>query len=468
MVWVDGGLAVQKFDGPTFGGHEWLQVGNSYRVKLHPLVFNPKPGTLEVTVSMWASGNLEGTYAETTATKPAGGGSSMDYNPAIVDHVQTPRIIRTMFGLTPTDVVNDGIASLLHGIGVTHLTISVFNSPADNPGWSTFELWEAAWNQLAKPHLDWCVANGFRIVATGDAFFRTEAERNWLHTSSFAEQAVRHVAAYLALIGICDGIEMVDEVGPDPAAYDPYDFIMWWRDEGGPSLAWPHQNAEQWEVPELSDRTSRYTTSQVWRHGRPPPYGATVWENAKAIEHTYTSGVGIPVVRPWWCLVGCNGPYYQKLVPGGEYQHGLDDLLNGGAKAQDVLAQAWIALAYGANGLRVYNYDWALWRNQRLDAVPGIELPDGLQTGAKPGDDRWAGVVAMMTSIASREVALTTGIVFAAQQDEYWVYGRRGGMTWAVNISERTMVAPEGTVVSLTGEAVGSSVPSGCVIFWTI
>jgi hypothetical protein len=463
VVWVDGREITHSYPGGQaipHGGHSWVVDGNRYTATILRAITPVEPGPASVVVSLWETfETVNGLYLTTTAQVPG-----EPTRPVMPDTPsgQTigPRTVRTLFHCTPADVDGDGILGDLRSAGVSHLTIAVFNSPGDQPAWDTFDKWRGAWEYLVRPNLDWCAANGFRVLATGDGFMRNDAERQWLATSPFAEQAVRYVAAALRDSGICDGIEMVDEVWGDPAFFDVTPFVSWWRAEGGPPLAWPNQYPVAWEVPELSDYSSRYGTDAEWRAGRAPPYALTVWQLWGAVRR---SSRDVPAARPWLCLSGCTGPFYGKRVAGGDYQPG-DLLHKGGMRAADVVAQVWMALAYGASGVRVYGYDWKLWRDHRANATVGT---NELQTGARPGDARWPGVAAALSSVASRE-QLLLGTPYTPTTSGPWVFGRRGSLVWGVNTSERDLPSPNGpgVVVAPGGETTSGLVPAGCVILW--
>jgi hypothetical protein len=453
MVWADGVLAAQKYD-PM--GHGWTQSGNSYSVRLIGSLLPLEPGNVGVTASLWAP-DLSGRYLSATATV-AGTPSPFVLPADPSGQALMPRVVRTLFHCLPGDVAADGLA--LGAAGVSHLTCGVFVSPGDQPAWDTFDKWKAAWEYLVRPNLDWCAANGFRILGTGDDFMRNDVERQWLAASPFAEQAVRHVAAALRDSGLCDGIEMVDEVWADPAFFDVTPFLSWWRSEGGPPVAWPNQYPVAWEVPALSDYSSRYWTDLEWRPGRPPPYSLTAWQMRNGIARAYRD---VPTARPWLCLASCAGPFYGKRAAGGDYQPG-DLLHKGGVRAADVVGQVWLALAHGASGVRLYGYDWRLWRDHRANATVGT---NELQTGARPGDERWPGVAAALSSVASREAQLL-GTPYTPTVSGPWVFGRRGSLVWGVNTSERALPSPNGpgVVVSPGGESASGLVPAGCVILW--
>jgi hypothetical protein len=457
MVWADGVLAAQKYN-PM--GHGWTQSGNSYSVRLLGSLLPLEPGNVGVTASLWAP-DLSGRYLSATATVA---GTPSPFVPPAVTSGQAlmPRVVRSMFMSAPDVVERDGSLEPLRVAGVSHLETGVFHSPAWYTAFDTFEKWRNGFDYLTRPNLDRIAVAGFRMLATGDSFMRFQQERDWLASCPWAEQAVRHVAAYVRSLGVCDGIEMVDEVWADPAFFDVTPFVSWWRSEGGPPIAWPNAAPYAWEVPELSDYSSRYWSDTEWREGR-PGRSLTAWQIRNGFERARTN---VPAARPWLQCVSCCGPFYDKRVPGVEYQPG-DSLRKGGVIASDIVAQVWLAMANGASGVRLYAYDWYLWHNDRANTLPGGDTPHGLQTGSRPGDERWPGVAAALTSVASREAQLL-GTPYTPTVSGPWVFGRRGSLVWGVNTSERALPSPNGpgVVVSPGGESTSGLVPAGCVILW--
>lgn len=352
-----------------------------------------------------------------------------------------PRTIISFFNCDPRDVDRDGLLEKFKSLGVTHVTFQVFNSPGHS-GAIEFEKWHSEWERLIGTSVEWCKKNGFRILGTGDEFFRTEQARTWIHNSPWAEQAVRYVANRLRETGLCDGIEMVDESKP-PLAYGAEQFIAWWRDCGGPPLSWPNQGPTGWETPALSDYSSRYWPA--WKSG----------ELSLPTQARLIRDIAAPSLRPnchWLCLNWCCGPIYQKRLEGEDYQEG-DHKANDGVKPRDIMAQMWLALAYGASGVRIYGYDWEMWRNHRL-STPAGSIQE-LQTGSRPGDARWGHVEKALQTVSLHHKALAR-TPYVATQSGPWVFGRRGSLVWGVNTSSRAQPLPRGK-----GKA-----PSGEVIFW--
>ena len=172
--------------------------------------------------------------------------------------------------------------------------------------------------------------------------------------------------------------------------------------------------------------------------------------------------VDIPNDWPWLCETGCCGPFYTKQVAGGDFQLGQDILQDGGYGPQSIIAQMWLAMALGASGVRVYGLD-SFWFEERADAPIGQK---DLQTGARPGDERWPGVSVGLSAIAKYE-SLLLGQFLPPIFVDQWVIGRRDGFTWYVNCSEQAQIPPIAgqTMLVPTGETLCPPVvPAGAVV----
>jgi hypothetical protein len=378
------------------------------------------------------------------------------------------QIIRTLFNCPPSIVVADDIAVPLRAAGINAISFQCFNSPANNASLTNYSLWEAAWESQVRPAINYCSTNNWLMHLMGDEFMRTVGERAWLHGGGFVQQAVEYVAAETA---DATGMDVVDEIGTDPTQYDAGDFIDWWRGAGGCPLAWPQEARltppNAWETAGRSDYSSRFVTELEWRHGRSD--GNTTWQHLRMIQRAYEQ---VPTARPWWCLVGIMGPFYRKYVHGVNYAPGLDYLLRPGTRPANIIAHVWLALAYGASGLRVYGYDFGLWRGERSGPLydpegPPEQNPGQLQTGGAPGDVRWSAMSRAFNAIASREVSLL-GLPYTPIVSGPWVFGRRGSLVWGVNTAERALPSPNGpgTILTPAGESTSSTVPAAGVILW--
>ena len=112
---------------------------------------------------------------------------------------------------------------------------------------------------------------------------------------------------------------------------------------------------------------------------------------------------------------------------------------NSGATAQDILAQTVLAMIHGGCGVGVYGYDPPRWRRDRLENPPGVLL----QTGSRPGDERWSGVAAGFRFIERFEEHLLGRHYEPIKKGPYW-WGRRGDLVLAVNVSEFEQPNPGG------------------------
>jgi hypothetical protein len=463
MVWADGRFVVQLSDNgadPPYRGHTWPRGRKQNNVTLNRALLHIEPGA-EFRAAVWTAAR-EARF--TSAAVVSGGSPAPFVLPTVATGRATRPTIRTLFNCPPSVAVADKLADDLHAAGINVLSVGAFLNPADNGTITTLQQWRAAMDQVVQPQLDWCEANGFGVLALGDDFIRFQGERDWLVNSPWAADAVRETAARFAAAG-CVGLEVADEVSPTPADYGQaaVNLVQWWREGGGGPIAWPVEARNlppyPWEVPEWSGYSSRYWTDQEWATGNPGRV-RTAWQILNGIRRSAT---GLPAWH-WLSLTGVTGTHYKKLAPGGDYQPGVDELHGGAWRPQDIITQVWVALAYGASGFRCYGYDFPLWRNQRRDAPVGTPL---LQTGAKPGDERWAALAVAMNSVKDRDAALDAA-PYEPVESGPWLFGRRGGLVWGVNCAERALPSPNGpgVVIDPAGESSGSTVPGGCAIVW--
>ena len=379
-------------------------------------------------------------------------------------------VIRTMFNLPPHEVTPEMVPAL-KAAGINALSGGVFNNPGDNPTTDTLEKFLTIMNTYrVRPALQFCRDHGFKYLGMADDFFRTENERAFINTSPWAADAVRATGELLEEFSdVVVGVEMFDEAPADPLSDPAYGLVVGWlRETTLTPLAWPNQLPYAWESPAFADYASRFHSVGEWRQMNED--GPSLEQLAAGVARAAGAAAGTqppPAGWPWLCLVSCAGPYYTKRAEGGEYQPGLDELLQGGVRDTDIVAQVWLALAYGASGVRVYGYDWDLWANHRANDPVGTAEQ---QTGAKPGDARWPGVVAGLKSVEGREAAILSGFR-PPERIGPFVYARRDAIAWAVNVSElpATLFPEGGRLVTPAGEVNfdGGEVPPGGVVIYT-
>lgn len=437
FVWADGVLAGQAWRLPA----EWTADGRTAAWNI-PVAAPPvTPGPADLVVSLW---DQDPQSAKLIAAVKVAGSAGVMPVPCLVPG----KVVRSLFTLYPTDLRGDaGLEAAVRAAGVNTLMVGAFKNPADTAGINTIEDWRALMDATAKPQYDAAAAlGGFHLLATGDDLFRTAAERGWHAVTPWAEAAVQEAAARMAAAGVI-GVEMVDETAGGPDDDPAYRLVCGWLRSvpGCPPFAWPNQAPILWEGSDLADYCSRFWSSVDYRNGRLDG-GMTLPQVAGGIGRAAAGrppGLAWPAGKPWLCEVSAAG-------------------VGGGVTAADVVAQVWLALAYGSAGVRVYAYDWPEWVAQRAAGDPNA------QQGTKPGDARWPGLAAAFNTVAAREVELTAGHSYPAGFDGPWVRGRRGDLSWAVNILDTTCPSlTAGTLLTPAGEsavAAGGVVPSGGVV----
>lgn len=469
----NGGLVLQAYDGnlrPAYKGHGHTDVNGVRTVTIRRALYAPPPGPADFTVSLWPKRDTSLDAARyLTAGVSVGGDDYGFVLPLEVSgRVAFPgRVPRSLFTLYPEAIQADGILEDIRAAGVTHLEIGCFLSPGDNPALDTFEKWLAAWEFVVKPRIDAAVSLGFRLFVSGDDFLRFPGEQQWLVTCPWAHRAVRHVAAYLAATGVCDGIHVIDEAA-DPSVYPWALWVGWWREvEGSPRIAWPNYLAVGWETPDRADFASRYGRLQDWRPGAEGGKNTNAQWRQVMETLVHLTPASMPLVGTYSCM----GPYYFKRVAGANYQPRQDALWSGGATAAGIVAQVGVGTAYGVSGWRGYAFDFGHWRNERLNTVPHSHQPDGCQTGCRPGDDRFPGVAAGYAFLAYLEPDILSGPHYEPTESGPWAFGRWGNKVFGVNLTERQMDSPNGPGVVFAPGVLGVSrgtVPAGGIIVWEV
>ena len=230
--------------------------------------------------------------------------------------------------------------------------------------------------------LPWCKGEGWRVVLIGDGIMRTREDRDKYCT----EAKVIDIATQTRESGICDGLELVDEMKQDPAYYERIpDFMRWWKYAGGPPVAFPgfetsryHQWADYFSCQWKHDAAHNYKTRDAWMTGA-----------INAVPH---DGRRIGTVIPVYAN------QYEKRVEGGTFRNGKDQLRNGGMNTKGIGNLMRKARQLGVEQFHLYALD-TFWAQQRLDEPVGSRTL--LQTGAGPHVDkrRWKQILAVCKEI---------------------------------------------------------------------
>lgn len=332
---------------------------------------------------------------------------------------------RSLFLTDPDTVATDEMAAALHKAGITHVEMQIYPGVQD----ITPTQWDDAiwWKVL------WANNNGFRLVGLGDCAFGTSYRQ--------LEVIVRHAARRLRESGIVDGIEMKDECRNDPAFYQADDYIKWWRDEGGPPIAWNGVVPYRMETNSLSDYSSRY-----W-----PAY--MMQDRNMAEISRQMSVVATPKLRkdrPFNILVSCADASYRGVT-----------LVYAGVKPSQVLTQVAIAMAVGASGVRMWAYNAPFWRSAQAAHVPGQ-----IQIGSWPPDgERWnEGVVPAFQWLKQYEAQLKLPC-YEPVITPKGMWARRGlagqgAFVWFINTTNDPQPNPHWK------QGQPTLVPSGGVLSW--
>lgn len=365
-------------------------------------------------------------------------------------------IIRSLFqsGFHGPDFPTPDWVAAYKAAGFNAIEIGAFKNPADGgtPNMSYTE-WDAARDYFIQPAVNFCVDHDLYIIAIGDDFMATNQERTWLANSPIGGAVTCRTAEMFRDSGKCVCIETVDEATEKgdlhlhPAAQL---FTSVWRSTpGAPPIGWP--SAYTLGPPDPTPRTpfeENGMAAYSSRYHRPAEMGRANGNTLPGIFKAKRNSVNNTIGgAPLLLLVGAMGPYYWKQVAGGDYQEG-DRLVNIGSRPMDIRTEIWLNMIYGGAGYRVYSYDRPAMVADRLNApADGTAL---LQTGTKPGDERWA----MLTEINAQVQELTPHLLEGVRGVEYrghLVIGRWPAMMVTVNTSESPIegIEPGGVVIEV-------------------
>lgn len=454
MLWIDGRLVAQAYDTP-FPRTQVDARTVRYDVPLDLGVLAVDDGDHALVAGCFRADAGDIGYLSTPFTLA----------PAPVPAVAAGRIPRAAFHASADLLRPDpGLLAAYTGAGFNAVMGGVFRNPADNASVTTYDEW-AAWSLAwLKGNLDWCRANGLLYWGTGDDFLRSPAERAWLDSCPWAEQAARATFALARDYPEFVAVSMLDETPGVPSDLpEAAKLVAWCRAEAGPKLSWPNQRStrtEPWEDPAVADFADRYYAlgTSTWRDGLFKR--GTNWQYALEIgRNASQTRTGVPLAF----IVAATGPFYVKQVAGGDYQAGDTPKALGVTPEQAVLG-VWLPLAYGASALRVYALD-TFWADQRLNDPAGSEEQTGLKLGSPVADALGHALAAV-----GRYEGELLGGVRAARVFGPWVVGRRsGGFEFWLNASDAGQECPVQSARELltpTGPAAyqGGVVGPGCVV----
>ena len=381
--------------------------------------------------------------------------------------------VRSMFGLGPDEIgTHPELGTKLGAAAINTLTGSFYRHP-NGQGELSYQSWrtefDKRWQQFEG------VANQFRasLLITGDDLARRPEDLSRSIQDPTAAKSIDYALRKAQSSRIVVGLDMVDEVdflwGVDPAPpADPWltksppvpssAFSQLSRrlKQSAPSLAisWPvsglaaASTAAKWMGnPNFSDYASNYWTNMDWRLLYPE--GASLPQLRSALDRvTLGRAPFLQPRKPSLLLVSAVGPFYTKHRGGSEYLAGHDDLQAPASRIDSIPAQIFYAAASGSAGVRVYHYDWDLWKTERERAP--LDRGD-LQTGTHPegpGADRWQALSSAFNLIQRLEpwfVGERLNSLFLGP--EFVTAGRKaegGNMFLATNFSEipQTVAVP--------------------------
>lgn len=343
--------------------------------------------------------------------------------PTIRSGVATlPRIKSALFNLPPSEIERDGILGRMQRLGLCVKT-QVFNSPAYS-GVQTFPEWLAHFENHTAPRIRWAKDNGLELIADGDEFCREQPARDALDNISWMPDAVKHTASYIAALGNCHVLDVVDESDTKlPIHWKPLRLTVPWRAGGGPPEAFPSlggpSSLEQFQYARLAAREWPWWSMRNIR------------QRVRAIGRACDR---VPAGWPLSCLV-CTIAKKEEIN-----SLGVSSVSFQGISPGDIMAQSYAAVAWGSSILEYFGYDWHQWIEQRDNRGAGMTL----HTGIRYGSGLWNDFEETQYSLRDRHEALQ-GDVFIPIEHGPWLCCRRGKLKWVINLSRYSLLAPRGS-----------------------
>jgi hypothetical protein len=266
-------------------------------------------------------------------------------------------VLISIFHLSPAVLqATPLLAARLRYMGVTHLE---------------------APTHISRDDISYTKDQGFRLIGIGDDLIRTPD--CWARNGT--EAIISGHATKLRESGICDGVEMVDEVKQLPHEYPIVPFLIWWREAGGPPIAWPGKQPQKFEnMRGLSDYISRQWNWETCRRGQ------------DRLDRLAGSLSGLKnETRPICAMIDISAERYCKLVEGDHFQPGKDRLEPVGEHRRppsplNIAKQLKLARELGATRARLWGWDAPWWPEWRA----GARKQSILMTGMSMMDERWA------------------------------------------------------------------------------
>lgn len=380
--------------------------------------------------------------------------------PRPIKFLSNGKFVRSFFNLGYNQLKdNPALEQEIRDAEINCLHEAAFNNPGDLQA-KSYDDWLQAYKALREPAFDWMVEHNWYFLCIGDDFCRTQNEIDALLNNSWGIDTIKYAFEKLASTGKCIGIEMVDEISVDPNSSPIYKILADEAKAAGLSLSWPAPGLATpplaFESKEYSRHNTRYWTFRDWRLARIDGSGSASQYTRELIHATEL----LDRTRPFLMLGSATGPAYIKQVEGGDFQFGKDKADNIGMRPEDAMIQTWTIVVKGSAGERKYFYDFAA--ESRLTAPLGTFL----ETGSKPGDKRWSGIITAFKSVAQREEILTNGHWYEPFVNESYILGRIGDLRIWINCLDDAQPTEISGVLASDNTPVnaGQLLPFGSVV----
>lgn len=483
MVWLNGEYVVHSHNYQTPEirrlGHTWVDSPGAGQPGVrrweHTISINRRavsadaPGPAKVTVALFDSGWKDSQFGIPIGQRDRRGIVHVSLPVTLPpltparQSVHPAAYLRCLFQCNPSELTAAD-RQAVQDAGANAFEVQLFRNPRTTP--TTYAQWQADWESSVGASLQLAADMGMLVVGCGDDFARDQAAYEWMRDTSWAADAVAYVSRRCKEFGHVACLEVQDEVGVSAIDDPVYQKVRaaWTSVSGYVPMGWPTRAVEDnrpLEVPQWADYVTRYIDPNrlTWKGGL-ADNGTTGWQCA---EDARRQAATIARGRAFMVNATCNGPNYRKYSEGGEFNPAGDLLHRAGNRPDEIVFQCWVNASVGATGVRLFK--WDSHPEERANASTNGDRE--LFAGSRPGDGRWLGVVAAMSSLRDHE-ALLLGPYHGHQTQGPWLVGRWDGLTAWCNSSEvaQSLPAP-GTLVTgagLVSFAGGDVPPLGVVL----
>lgn len=382
--------------------------------------------------------------------------------------------LRTLYQLDASTVAAN--PTILNNSGINALTSGFYFNAGDNPDNTTYAAWLPGTDNLLNQLSNTASANNLSLFLTGDDIDRSDAEMYDTITNPDSPAKLQHIFNWAKNSGRVVAVDMIDEADinwgatpvptdgrwlalPKPIPDTAFTQLVNIIDAipGHTPISYPVTGAAQatvaanWEgsVP-FADFATIFNT-HIQSYIPAYPYSYSIYQNLLDLD--YIRLQRLPILqrdKPFLLLTSLSGPAYTKEGPGGQFTPGQDVLDNVGNSPELVGAEIMFAATKGFAGVRVYGYDSAVQKAERLSATVG---QFGVQTFSDPttvGVGRWNSMAGAFRLVGTLEPFLLQPPTNAEDLGTTIYTGARSGANGNLLIALNSLENPQTVHVDLS------------------